>query len=140
MRRARRTHASSTRRSIRSWQRWSSSTATARASGGYARLHGARKPFRVHSDDPRKRHLHGEGVGVGDEEADEGTLEGSELAERLEARPLEPLLSRRLSPWGSPLNPQRHLPPPFSHTSPSLPPLPLPLCRQLAAAEGGDSS
>ncbi|CAI5531610.1 unnamed protein product [Closterium sp. Naga37s-1] len=80
MRRARRTLASSTWRSIRSWQRWSSSTTTARVSGGYARLHGARKPFRVHSDDPRKRHLHGEGVGVGDEEADDGTLEGSELA------------------------------------------------------------
>ncbi|CAI5943213.1 unnamed protein product [Closterium sp. NIES-64] len=52
----------------------------------YARLHGARKPFRVHSDDPRKHHLHGEGVGVGDEEADDGTLEGSELAEFEEER------------------------------------------------------
>ncbi|CAI7835855.1 unnamed protein product [Closterium sp. NIES-53] len=80
MRRARRTLASSTWRLIRSWRRWSSTTTTARASGGYARLHGARKPFRELSDDPRKHHLHGEGVGVGDEEADDGTLEGSELA------------------------------------------------------------
>ncbi|CAI5508166.1 unnamed protein product [Closterium sp. Naga37s-1] len=79
----------------------------------YVRPHGARKLFRVHSDDPRKHHLHGEGVGVGDEEADDGTLEGSELAEfeeeraryrdeeddeiRLEARRLEPLLSYRLA-------------------------------------------